>query len=411
MNAPASSSHAAAAADSVTIFRGDFEGLRNVVPISERMTPAFFKREQEHIFRRAWLPVASAADVAEPGSYLTVEVPPLKASLLIARGSDNVVRVFHNVCRHRGEKLVHAPQGSGTRAFICGFHGWTFANTGKLAVVTDEGQFRNLDKEQYNLIPVHSEVWEDLIFVNLDSNPRESLKEWLGDLYDQYRGFAKDRVKTGDHRVVLKTNWNLAVNAFSEGYHNLYIHKHTVPDYQGGKGNPKRHRAYIEVGRHFGRYSALANPNHKPTPAEDVLYRHSRKMFPAFPSFDMDSLPPGVNPSRSPLWAFDIVHLFPCFVLGPQANTHSYMWFWPIDHEHTEIRIMRFGFRSDRPADRIAQAHSVIRGREVLREDLATMESSLQAIASGVLPHIILSQQELLIQNHYRNADDMLEQP
>jgi hypothetical protein len=69
---------------------------------------------------------------------------------------------------------------------------------------------------------------------------------------------------------------------------------------------------------------------------------------------------------------------------------------------------MRFGFKTDKPSDRIAQAHSIVRGREVLREDLATMESNFQGIASGALPHIFLSQQEMLIQNHYRAADDLL---
>lgn len=173
----------------------------------------------------------------------------------------------------------------------------------------------------------------------------------------------------------MKTNWNFAVNAFCEGYHNLYIHKNTVPDYQGGSGNKARHRPYIEVGRNFGRYSAHANRNHRRTPAEDVLYGHSRDLFPSFPVVDPASLPPGVNPSRFEEWAFDIVHVVPNFVFGPQANGHSYMWFWPIDHEHTDVRVQRFAFASDCPSDCVAQAYSKVRFREVLREDLATMEA------------------------------------
>lgn len=394
--------------ESITVFKGDTSRLKNIIPIAERVTPQFYESEQANIFRRSWLVAASASDLTEKGSYLVTDIPPLKASLLIVRGDDDEIRVFHNICRHRGDKLVHSAQGC-KRSFTCGFHAWTFSNTGKLIGVTDATQFCGLDKEAHGLIPVHSEVWEGIVFVNFDPAPRESLKEWLGDFYDQYQGFSANRVKIADHRVVLKTNWNLAVNAFCEGYHNLFIHRNTVPDYQGGATNPNRHRAYIEVGRHFARYSAHGNPNHKPTPAQEVLYRHSRPMFPSFAHFDMDALPPGVNPSRFKQWAFDIVHMVPNFVLGPQANTHSMMWFWPIDHEHTDIRVMRFGFKTDKPSDRIAQAHSVVRGREVLREDLATMETNYQGIASGALPHIFLSQQEMLIQNHYRAADDLLQ--
>ena len=397
--------------ESITVFRGDRSRLKNIVPIAERFTPEFHERERRKIFAEAWLPVAAVTDVAKKGDYVVVDVPPMKTSLIVVRGDDGIVRAFHNVCRHRGDKVIHPEHGTEKgckKFFVCGFHGWAYANNGKLASVTDETQFKNLDKEKFGLIPVHAEEWESLVFVNFAKEPRETLAEWLGDFHGQYGGFAKDREKIADHRVVLKTNWNIAVNAFCEGYHNLYIHKNTVPDYQGGSGNPNRHRPYIEVGRHFGRYSAHANFNHKRTPAEAIIYKHARPLFPAVAPVDPATLAPGVNPSRFPQWAFDIVHVFPNFVLGPQANTHSHMWFWPIDHEHTEIRIQRFAYEAKSPADRVAQAYSKVRAREVLREDLATMEAALAAIQSGAMPHIVLSQQEMLIQNHYRAADDML---
>ncbi len=398
-------------APSITIYRGDTSRLKNQVPIAERYTAAFHEEERKKIFARAWLPVASAIDIPDKGSYTVVEVPPMKTSLIVVRGDDGTVRAFHNVCRHRGDRLVHLGQGKeqGCRkAFTCGFHAWTYSNAGKLIGVTDETQFPGLDREKHGLVPVHAEEWESLVFVNFEKTPHVSLREWLGDFHDQYKGFSAGREKIAEHRLVLKTNWNIAVNAFSEGYHNLYIHRNTVPDYQGGSDNPQRHRPYMEVGEHWGRYSAHANFDHHQTPAEAVIYKHTRRLFPSFQKIDPEALAPGVNPSRFPQWAFDIVPIFPHFVLGPQANAHSHMWFWPIDHEHTEIRIQRYAYKAQSAADRLAQAYSKVRGREVLREDLATMEASLAAISSGALPHIVLSQQEMLIQNHYRAADDMI---
>jgi phenylpropionate dioxygenase-like ring-hydroxylating dioxygenase large terminal subunit len=398
-------------APSITIYRGDTSRLKNQVPIAERFTAAFHEEERKKIFARAWLPAASALDVPNKGDYTVVEVPPMKTTLIVVRGDDNKVRAFHNVCRHRGDRLIHLGSGKeqGCRkAFTCGFHAWTYSNTGKLIGVTDESQFPGLDRDKHGLIPVHAEEWESLVFVNFEKTPHVTLREWLGDFYDQYKGFSKGREKIAEHRLVLKTNWNIAVNAFSEGYHNLYIHRNTVPDYQGGTDNPQRHRPFMEVGAHFGRYSAHANFDHHQTPAEAVIYKHTRKLFPSFSKVDPQTLAPGVNPSRFPQWAFDIVPMFPHFVMGPQANAHSHMFFWPIDHEHTEIRIQRYAYKAESAADRVAQAYSKVRGREVLREDLATMEASLAAISSGALPHIVLSQQEMLIQNHYRAADEML---
>jgi phenylpropionate dioxygenase-like ring-hydroxylating dioxygenase large terminal subunit len=396
---------------SFTIYRGDTTGLKNRVATADRFTAAFHEEERRKIFARAWLPVASVVDLAQKGSYVVVEVPPMKTSLLVTRGEDMKVRAFHNLCRHRGDRVVHLGQGrdAGVRKnFTCGFHGWTYNNNGHLVGVTDESQFIGLDKDDYGLVPVHTEEWESLVFVNFDPQPRHTLREWLGDFHDQYKGFAAGREKIAEHRLVLKTNWNIAVNAFQEGYHNLYIHRNTVPDYQGGKDNPQRHRPYMEVGRHWGRYSAHANFDHHQTPAEAVIYKHTRRLFPSFGKVDPETLAPGVNPSRFPQWAFDIAPVFPNLVIGPQASAHSHMWFWPIDHEHTEIRIHRFAYAAKSPADRVGHAYSKVRGREVLREDLATMEASLAALASGALSHMVLSQQEMLIQNHYRAADEML---
>jgi phenylpropionate dioxygenase-like ring-hydroxylating dioxygenase large terminal subunit len=122
-----------------TRFLGDSSALDNTIPILDLISPENFEREREKIFRRAWLPVAHVRDFAEPGSYKVVEIPTFGTSLIVVRGSDGMVRSFHNICRHRGNKLVRA--GEGCRAsFTCGFHGWTFANTGELRGVPDEQQ-------------------------------------------------------------------------------------------------------------------------------------------------------------------------------------------------------------------------------------------------------------------------------
>ena len=392
----------------ITIFKGDTSRLKNKIPMVDRLSAEFYQQEVKNIFAKSWLIIGSSKELLNKGDYFVTDVPPLKASLIVTRGEDDKVRVFRNICRHRGDKLIHEESGC-AKFFTCKFHAWNYANTGKLVGVTDQGQFKDLAKENLGLIEIHSEVWEDIVFVNFQEKPDQTLKEWLGEIYDQYTGFSANRVKVADHRVIVNTNWNIAVNAFCEGYHNLFIHKNTVPDYQGSPNNPHRHRPYLEVGEHFGRYSAHGNPNHKPTAAEGIFYQHSRPMFPSFAHFDMDALPAGVNPSRFKQWAFDIVHFFPNVVIGPQANTNSIMMFWPISHNQTDIRVMRFSYKTDKPSDRIAQAHSLVRNREVLREDLATMETQFQSIISNGLPFMYLSEQEQLIQNHYRAADDMIQ--
>lgn len=93
--------------ESITVFKGDESRLSSVVPIAHRMTREYHAQEVEKVFRKGWLVVASALDIPKRGNYLVTDVPPLKASLLVVRGEDDKVRVFHNICRHRGDKLVH----------------------------------------------------------------------------------------------------------------------------------------------------------------------------------------------------------------------------------------------------------------------------------------------------------------
>ena len=68
--------------------------------------PAVYRQEQEKIFRKTWLKVATTWEVANPGDWKVKELAVCDASVIIARGKDGVIRAFHNVCTHRGNKVI-----------------------------------------------------------------------------------------------------------------------------------------------------------------------------------------------------------------------------------------------------------------------------------------------------------------
>ncbi len=112
--------------DVETLFRGDAGSLEAWVPLHEKITAERFAGEREKIFRRSWLYIGKATTLTQPGSYFVKELPTLNASLVVVRGTDGKVRAFHNICRHRGNKLIR--EGSGCEAAIrCGFHGWAYS--------------------------------------------------------------------------------------------------------------------------------------------------------------------------------------------------------------------------------------------------------------------------------------------
>ena len=98
-------------APSITGFKGDRSKLESKVNLLERIQPDYFKGEVDKIFKKSWLPVTSTAELPEPGSFIVVDVPPLKASIVVVRGSDGEVRAFYNICRHRANKLEMSERG------------------------------------------------------------------------------------------------------------------------------------------------------------------------------------------------------------------------------------------------------------------------------------------------------------
>src|SRR5262249_3496263 len=76
------------------------------VDYTDSIDPAYYQTERDALFRRSWLTVGRVERLPRVGSYFTKELAVAGTSLLLVRGSDKEVRAFHNLCRHRGNKLV-----------------------------------------------------------------------------------------------------------------------------------------------------------------------------------------------------------------------------------------------------------------------------------------------------------------
>ena len=85
------------------------------------------------------------------GDYFVRDIAICKASVLIIRGSDGIVRAFHNVCSHRGNTLVLDERGSCPGSVYCHFHNWVYSDTGALIRVPDEENFFDLDQARARL--------------------------------------------------------------------------------------------------------------------------------------------------------------------------------------------------------------------------------------------------------------------
>ena len=142
------------------------------VNYEDSISAEFFAAEREAVFKRNWLCIGRIERLPRKGSYFTRDLPGGLASIVVARDLDDTVHAFHNVCAHRGNKVVwqeHPGQeSSGTcRAFACKYHGWRYGLDGKVNHVTNEDEFFDLDKSSLRMPPVHCELWAGFIFINL----------------------------------------------------------------------------------------------------------------------------------------------------------------------------------------------------------------------------------------------------
>ena len=174
---------------------------------------AIYRADIEQIWRRGWLFAGHGCEIRHPGDWLTLQVDT--DSIIVIRGEDGAVRALHNVCRHRGSQLVASARGSSKR-IVCPYHQWTYDTAGALTFCRG---MQELDKSQFGLRRVHTEVVEGLIFISLaDQPPRFEPARQLMAPFLRPQGFERAKVaKQVDYEIT--ANWKLVWENNRECFH------------------------------------------------------------------------------------------------------------------------------------------------------------------------------------------------
>ena len=184
----------------------------------ERYTSsAFMELEMDRLWPRVWNIGGWAAEIPKTGDFITH--PLGRESILMVRQADGTVKAFHNVCPHRGNRLVHAEQGSLAR-FTCTYHGWTYDHGGNLIHVQDAEDFpRGNPCGKLTLSEIPCEVWAGFIWYNMDENC-VPLKGFLGEVQDYFDLHDLQSAKRVYYKVCeVPFNWKALHDNFCESYH------------------------------------------------------------------------------------------------------------------------------------------------------------------------------------------------
>jgi phenylpropionate dioxygenase-like ring-hydroxylating dioxygenase large terminal subunit len=374
------------------------------VPIEPCVSPAYFERERERLFRCVWLNVGRADEIPQAGDYFVRELAVGNTSLLVVRGKDGEIRAFHNMCSHRGNKVVWDTRGS-CQALSCKFHGWTYNLAGQLTVVPDEERFADLKKEENGLTLVATAVWEGFIFINLDPTPQETLSEYLGELGERMQGYPFDKLTAHySYQAEIKVNWKVALNAFPEGYHLAFIHRRSVSDTFTSNANALCRPLWIKLYPRHHTFSVHGNPQHQPTAVEALSYRYGALISQG--AISKDRLPSGVNPSKSPDWSFDINIFFPNFLLAVSAGWYFTYHFWPLAVDRTLFVVRNYYLPPENAGQRFSQEYSIRLFRDALLEDLGNLEQVQSVLASGAKTVFHLQDDELCVRYLHKVVED-----
>ena len=219
---------------------------------------AYLGHENERLFARHWCCAGAVHDVPEPGDVMPVVVAG--QPIVLVHGHDGEIRAFHNVCRHRGTKLVWQPCRQ--RAVLtCPYHAWSYSLDGALRQRPAFGgpghdDAGSIPRETLGLKPVRLARWHHWLFVNLDTT---------APAFDAYAAPFLRHFSPWDYGALqvaetvtfdFESNWKFIQENFLESYHLPYIHKVLDDD------SPAADHARVSDGVHLGQPNEQSMPDH-----------------------------------------------------------------------------------------------------------------------------------------------------
>jgi len=196
------------------------------IPKSRYVSREYAELEHRHLWNRVWHLAGFERDAPDPGDYFTYEIG--RESVVVVRQRDGSFSAFHNVCMHRGNRLVEPGRGN-ARSFVCLFHGWRYGLDGSLEAALDAETFpQGCPTDELSLRRVRCDRWGGFVWIHLDPDA-EPLRDHLDILPTHLDPYHFEEMSiVDDVTLAIECNWKTSMDAFHEAYHIYGTHPDTL---------------------------------------------------------------------------------------------------------------------------------------------------------------------------------------
>ena len=330
-----------------------------------------FRLERDELFHCNWMLIGHVSDFLKAGDYRTLDVGNERA--IVIHDVTGELRAFHNVCRHRGSRVVSSTEGNCGHAIVCPFHGWTYELDGRLKNVPRADKFPNLDRSQEGLLPIDLEVWQGFVFVRFRGDG-PSVADHLAPIMEQVSPYRLSEMKPCGNSYMageVSYNWKIFHDVDNEGYH--------VP-----AAHPELQELY---GRTY-RDSEIEGVPFTTGVVDDYVAQHwsvarYKSLLPEF-----DHLPK----ENQRLWIY--ISVFPNLVFFFYPEKAGFYMSLPLDVNRTLIIDREFALPDQRRETRAARYLSRRIDEITGEQDRNLVQWMHEAVRSSVYPRNNLSQLE-----------------
>ncbi|MCM8557268.1 aromatic ring-hydroxylating oxygenase subunit alpha [Sphingomicrobium sediminis] len=345
----------------------------------------FFEAEKAAFLRKAPQVVCHVSEISQPGDWRKLDY--LGESIIVIRGDDGTVRAFHNVCRHRGSRLVDG-EGGCDRVLTCPYHGWSYGRDGALKGVPHREDYPVLDTHGLGLKPVPLEEWQGFYFVTLQEGA-PSVAEMMAPYAEEIAPYRFAQMEPIG-RVTLRPrrlNWKTIADNYSDALH--------IP-----VGHPGLTRLFgksygIEAGAHVDKMWG----DLRDTPSANPSERAYQQFLP-----DAAHLPD----SHKRKWIY--FKLFPNVAFDIYPDQVDFMQFLPVSATETVIREISYALPDDRREMKAARYLNWRINRQVNAEDtelIARVQAGMESDAYEPGP---LGRSEVCLRSFARRLREELPQ-